>query len=121
MPPQLIVRPQFGLRKAEQFTPELKWLTGVSLDLMRNSPGFRTSLDRGDPCTQCQEKMRDFVPVRTFGPEITVVPPWNLSIGARMLGDRLRREFYGAATGKEFSQSGTGPAVSEWANRDCIP
>jgi hypothetical protein len=25
MPPQLIVRPKSGLRKAEQFIPELKW------------------------------------------------------------------------------------------------
>ena len=29
MPPQLIVRPQSGIRKAEQFTPELKWQSRV--------------------------------------------------------------------------------------------
>ena len=29
MPPQLIVRPQIGSRKAEQFTPELKWQSRV--------------------------------------------------------------------------------------------
>jgi len=35
MPPQLIVRPQTGSRKAEQFTPELKWQRRVLRSILR--------------------------------------------------------------------------------------
>ncbi len=44
MPPQLIVRRQSRIRKAEQFTPELKWQRRVLRSILRlisqaNLPG----------------------------------------------------------------------------------